>query len=387
MIDQTEVAWKTKMLFSKKDQEPHAHESGTADFSPYQGEGTASGYSKKRGAIAAIVAIVCAIAGVTAWANLSTIAPVRQTTALIDKRAAPVIDQISGEPAVFQFRPVGADAAIEMNAAIPTFNGDLPPAARFNGVWTTSQDQTRALDCLTAAIYYEAATESAQGQRAVAQVVINRVRDPNYPKSICGVVFQGSQRKTGCQFSFTCDGSLARQPSAPLWQRLRALAWAAMNGQVEPSVGNATHYHTIWVVPYWQSGLQKLGVVGSHIFYTWLGGAARSARTGSDQILAEQVPLPSVEQATPLPPLGGLPPMPAPNDPGFSRLANGSLPPGSVSPGLGTVGMGSGLQPPAAAPDGSETVSAPQPIPESPIAADRSKGQLNADAERGSLIR
>jgi spore germination cell wall hydrolase CwlJ-like protein len=376
------------MLFSKNDQEAPANEGRDDDASPYRGDGLASGYSKKRGAIAAIVALVCAIAGVTAWANLSTSAPIRQPAELIDKRSGPVIDQMSGEPAVFQFRPVDADAAIEMNAAIPTFKGDLTPATRFNGVWTTSQDQTRALDCLTAAIYYEAATETPQGQRAVAQVVINRVRDPNYPKSICGVVFQGSQRKTGCQFSFTCDGSLARQPSAPLWQRLRAIAWAAMNGQVEPSVGGATHYHTIWVVPYWQSSLQKLGVVGSHIFYTWLGGAARSARTGSNQILAEQVPLPVTEQGAALPPLGGLPPLPAPTDPGFSRLAHGSLPPGAVPPGAGNIDMGGGLQTPTPPIDSAEAAPPTlQPIAESPIAADRSKGQLNADAERGSLIR
>lgn len=128
-----------------------------------------------------------------------------------------------------------------------------------------------ALDCLTAAVYYEAASESAQGQRAVAQVVLNRMRHPAFPKSICGVVYQGSERTTGCQFSFTCDGSLARHPSPTGWQRARGIAFAALAGVVEPTVGTATHYHTDWVVPYWASSLDKVSVIGAHIFYRWKG--------------------------------------------------------------------------------------------------------------------
>jgi spore germination cell wall hydrolase CwlJ-like protein len=374
------------MLFNKQNDDLPGTPDGSDEMSPYEGHHAGTGPRVRRGAVAAIVTILCAIAGVTAWANLSTSPqPVRTETALRTEHAVPGIDQISGEPAVFQFKPVDADAAITMNAAIPAYTGALTQAARFNGVWTSAQDQTRALDCLTAAIYYEAATETPQGQRAVAQVVINRLRDPHYPKSICGVVFQGSQRKTGCQFSFTCDGSLARQPSAPLWQRLRALAWAAMNGQVEPSVGTATHYHTIWVVPYWQSGLQKLGVVGSHIFYTWLGSASRTARTGSTQIAAEAVPLPPAEVSEPLPPLGNLPPLPPASDPGYSRLAGATLPPGGLPPASGYFPPVGG--PPAVVPPSGAAESAPPPPPpESPIAADRVKGQLNADAERGSLI-
>ena len=376
------------MLFNKQKSKSEGASAGLPgdpeDYSPYAGQAGGSGPNVRRGALAALVTILCAIAGVTAWANLSTSNPSTKTEiALADQPAVPGIDQISGEPAVFQFKPVDADAAVEMNAAIPSFTGALTSAARFNGVWTTAQDQSRALDCLTAAIYYEAATETPQGQRAVAQVVINRLRDPNYPKSICGVVFQGSQRKTGCQFSFTCDGSLARQPSAPLWQRLRAMAWAAMNGQVEPSVGTATHYHTIWVVPYWQSGLQKLGVVGSHIFYTWLGSAARIARTGATQIAGEAVPLPAPAATEPLPPLGNLPQMPPLTDPGYGRLAGSTLPPGAVPPSTGffpPAGMPSAAAPSAS---GAEPFAPP---PESPLAADRDKGQLNADADRGSLI-
>ena len=128
-----------------------------------------------------------------------------------------------------------------------------------------------AIDCLTAAVYYEAASETITGQRAVAQVVLNRMRHPAYPSSVCGVVFQGSHRATGCQFTFTCDGSLRRRPSASGWLRARSVATAALSGYVEPAVGHATHYHTTYVVPYWSSSLTKMRTVGSHIFYRWSG--------------------------------------------------------------------------------------------------------------------
>jgi hypothetical protein len=124
---------------------------------------------------------------------------------------------------------------------------------------------------LTAAIYYEAASESEDGQRAVAQVVLNRVRHPVYPASVCGVVYQGSERTTGCQFSFTCDGSLRRTPSAYGWRRARQFAAAALSGKVFEGVGYATHYHTNWVVPYWAKTLDKTTAIGAHIFYRWKG--------------------------------------------------------------------------------------------------------------------
>jgi spore germination cell wall hydrolase CwlJ-like protein len=152
-------------------------------------------------------------------------------------------------------------------------------------------DRTRALQCLTAAIYYEAASEPDQGQRAVAQVVLNRVAHPSYPKTVCGVVYQGSERITGCQFSFTCDGSLARRPSQFFWRRAEDVARAALGGYVEPSVGLATHYHTIAVHPYWASSLVQLATIGAHRFYRFGGpagmsGAFRFAYGGGEPIAA-----------------------------------------------------------------------------------------------------
>ena len=137
--------------------------------------------------------------------------------------------------------------------------------------------RARALECLTSAIYYEAAQEPTDGQRAVAQVVLNRVRHPAFPNSVCGVVYEGSTRPTGCQFTFTCDGSMARAPMPDLWNRARKVAEEALNGAVYAPVGLATHYHANYVVPYWASSLVKTAVEGAHIFYRWAGGWGQPA--------------------------------------------------------------------------------------------------------------
>lgn len=170
-------------------------------------------------------------------------------------------------------KPLTADQAVAANAVIATSAEPIEAAASFVLAPTIVGELSRstALDCMTAAIYYEAASETFQGQRAVAQVILNRVRHPAFPHSVCGVVYQGSERSTGCQFSFTCDGSLARRPSRAGWDRAAAIAAAALSGVVEPSVGTATHYHTVWVVPYWASSLTKITTVGAHIFYRWSG--------------------------------------------------------------------------------------------------------------------
>ena len=163
--------------------------------------------------------------------------------------------------------------------------GELAAAARpFVVRFASDADRLRAVECLTAAVYYEAAIEPLDGQRAVAQVVLNRARHPAYPSSVCGVVFQGHERATGCQFTFTCDGSLARAPVPSIWARAKKVAEEALAGKVYAPVGWATHYHTNWVVPYWSSSLTKLANVGTHIFYRWEGGWGRPgafARAGS----------------------------------------------------------------------------------------------------------
>lgn len=134
-----------------------------------------------------------------------------------------------------------------------------------------ADDSNRALHCMTQAIYYEAAREPIRGQQAVAQVVLNRLRHPAYPKSICGVVYQGSARPTGCQFTFTCNGALHWAPQPALWRQAQDVAKRALAGFVDKDVGSATHYHAAYVIPYWAPTLVKMTQVGQHIFYRWTG--------------------------------------------------------------------------------------------------------------------
>lgn len=132
-------------------------------------------------------------------------------------------------------------------------------------------NRTRALNCLAQAISYEAGNEAIAGQEAVAQVILNRLRHPAYPKSICGVVYQGSERKTGCQFTFTCDGSLRRARSALGMAQATAIAERVLAGGTSLIVGGATHYHANYVSPYWAPSLVKIATIGAHIFYRMPG--------------------------------------------------------------------------------------------------------------------
>lgn len=164
----------------------------------------------------------------------------------------------------------GLDAQ-KANAATPVGFGALQPARPFVFKTSSDADRRRAMRCLTQAIYYESALESTEGQEGVAQVILNRVRDPNYPNSICGVVFQGAERTTGCQFSFTCDGALANAPVAWAWEKSRIVAERALAGHVASKVGTATHYHADYVHPWWSPTLNKITQIGAHIFYRWKG--------------------------------------------------------------------------------------------------------------------
>ena len=186
--------------------------------------------------------------------------------------AAAVRAKVAPAPEPTKLVDIAPQDAVALNAAVPISTLPNPAARPFKLLAASSADRARALECLTAAVYYEAAIEPLDGQRAVAQVVLNRVRHPAYPSSVCGVVYQGSERATGCQFTFTCDGSLARTPHAGLWRTARQIAEAALAGAVYKPVGWATHYHTNWVVPYWASSLVKAANVGTHIFYRWTGG-------------------------------------------------------------------------------------------------------------------
>ena len=189
----------------------------------------------------------------------------------------------------------GADAQAR-NAAIPLsglpmehVGGFNLAASRLAGAYPT------ALRCLTQAVYYEAAVEPLQGRRAVAQVVLNRMRHPAYPHSVCGVVYQGAERRTGCQFSFTCDGSLLRAPAPRAWHEAEEVAREALAGRVERSVGTATHYHADYVLPKWAFQLGKIAQIGRHIFYRFNGGWGRS--TSLDAAYAGREAIPALDFA------------------------------------------------------------------------------------------
>lgn len=156
--------------------------------------------------------------------------------------------------------------AMARNLALQVSRGPNPIAPPFVAQWlgTSLADATK---CLAAAVYYEAASEPIAGQRAVAQVVLNRLRNPRYPKTICEVVYQGAERPTGCQFSFACDGSTRRVPGAAAWAVATAVATSVLNGVTSTEAGQATHYHTLAVFPAWAPQLAKIGIIGHHAFY------------------------------------------------------------------------------------------------------------------------
>jgi hypothetical protein len=192
--------------------------------------------------------------------------------------------EVSGPPRLGLDHLSMADAE-RINGVIPDSHALNPPAEPFV-LRAGARDRAQAVECLTAAIYYEAALEPRAGQEAVAQVVLNRMRHPGYPKSVCGVVFQGADRP-GCQFSFACDGSMARQPAAWAWKNAHDVATHALDGYVMKDVGTATHYHTAWIMASWTPTLLKVRQVGSQIFFRPLGPegdpTAFSQRYGGDE--------------------------------------------------------------------------------------------------------
>ena len=171
---------------------------------------------------------------------------------------------------------IAPQQALKVNSEIPLANAPNPAAAPFDFKGSASA-RTQALNCLASAVYYEAGNQDENGERAVAQVVLNRVRHPAFPSSVCGVVYEGSTRPTGCQFTFTCDGSLARQPDADGWRRAWKVAEDALSGSVYAPVGWATHYHADYVLPTWASSMAKNAIVGAHLFYRWSGSWGQAA--------------------------------------------------------------------------------------------------------------
>ncbi|MEA3044036.1 MAG: hypothetical protein QOH47_1874 [Sphingomonadales bacterium] len=210
------------------------------------------------------------------------------TRAEIEAFTAPSPLAAAADPAAPGFSFLTGDQAFVANAAIPVVSGPNPAAGSFVFSARTALDRMRSVDCLAQAVYYEARSEGEGGERAVAQVVLNRVRHPAWPNSVCGVVYQGPMRAGGgCQFTFTCDGSLAIRPGGPNWVEAQRIAIEALGGRTYDPVGLSTHYHTSAVFPAWAPRLTKTAVIGAHIFYRLPGlagapGAFDDAYAGTE---------------------------------------------------------------------------------------------------------
>ncbi|WP_380778214.1 cell wall hydrolase [Sphingomonas sp. R86520] len=208
-----------------------------------------------------------------------------------------------------------------------TLDVGVVPAQPFSMAGGSAVDRDRAMQCLTAAIYYEAASEPDAGQQAVAQVILNRARHPAFPATVCGVVYQGSEH-AGCQFSFACDGAMGRVPTRAAWIRAARAAGMALAGYVYAPVGLATHYHTYAVTPAWNRSLVMTDVVGAHFFHRWKGFWGTAAAFSQRYRGGEPLPGPHAAMISPVP--LAVPPLPS------SIAAVGPVPPmphGAIDPG------------------------------------------------------
>ncbi len=170
-------------------------------------------------------------------------------------------------------KPGGEWAGLLKNASLSPDQ----PQTLFGGL-TEDEFRARELRCMATAIYFEVRDEPVKGQIAVAQVIMNRIRSPFYPKTICGVVYQGERNRHGCQFSFTCTGKNNSVKEKPEWATAVKLAKEVIAGEVWLNeVGYATHYHATYVHPPWRFELDKITQIGGHIFYKMKPGTVQVA--------------------------------------------------------------------------------------------------------------
>ena len=197
---------------------------------------------------------------------------------------------------------LGTLRTVDLNGLRLGFEAPAPPASTELAAAPTvpappfvlhakdAADARQAVRCLAQAIYFEAGFQPVEGQRAVAQVVVNRVRDRDFPKTVCGVVYEGWRRRTGCQFSFVCDGSLWRRTPTPDELASAAqIARDALGGYVMAAVGTATHYHSWRVDPSWKDTLVQTAQIGDHIFYRWPGKAGLPSFLQDDRYAGGEV--------------------------------------------------------------------------------------------------
>jgi spore germination cell wall hydrolase CwlJ-like protein len=182
------------------------------------------------------------------------------------------------DPPSLPLKALDQKQASKINAVMPNLGEPPTPAPSF--VLTgRPAERARAELCMAQAIYYEAALEPTEGQQAVAQTILNRVRHPDFPKTVCGVVYEGASAP-GCQFSFACDGSRDRPPIEPYWSQAKQMAAVALRGWVDKAVGSATYYHATYVFPGWGPQMVRIGQFGSQVFYRYPGPSGEVSALG-----------------------------------------------------------------------------------------------------------
>ncbi len=206
-----------------------------------------------------------AAAGSTGAAASLTTPIVKRATALSSTTPAPMEAtpiEIAAAPVSLQSPRL--DKGDHGTSLLPNTDGEAPRYADLIDPDNMSKEQR----CLAEAVYFEARSEPEEGQAAVAQVVLNRVKSGLYPSSICGVVYQNRHRHLACQFTFACEGKALRTNDTVSWERAKRVASAVLEGKTYlAEVGGATHYHANYVRPYWARRLKKMDVIGRHIFY------------------------------------------------------------------------------------------------------------------------
>jgi len=217
--------------------------------------------------------------------TLAAIAPIprRNELARAAGKAAPKDAETTGSAVVSAYAPADVDKS--MNAPFQALLGK-PMGATAIGKdgkpdhwWVMNKIPTNARSateqkCLATAIYFEARGEPTKGELAVAQVVINRLKNPAYPNTVCGVVYQNKNMRNACQFSFACDGIADRITDATSWKRAQTLAKRVLNEDNwwNAEVGSSTHYHATYVRPRWAKTMKKMQKLGHHVFYKTYGG-------------------------------------------------------------------------------------------------------------------
>ena len=130
-----------------------------------------------------------------------------------------------------------------------------------------SESYNQQVECLAKNIYFESASETYEGKLAVAQVTLNRVNSPQYPKDVCAVVYQKTQ--STCQFSWTCNNVDTLVKNKYQWEESLLIAKRALTQPFLHDIiakTNALYYHAVYVNPGWNK-TKVVARIGNHIFY------------------------------------------------------------------------------------------------------------------------